>query len=70
MEENEEDRMYDFGNSSMLNDRTRVYKGASWKDRAYWVSPGNRRFLNENLATDYIGFRCVMDRVGSPIGNW
>jgi sulfatase modifying factor 1 len=70
MEENETDRMYDFGTSSMLNNRARVYKGASWKDRAYWISPGNRRFLQENLSTDYIGFRCVMDRVGSPIGNW
>jgi len=70
MTENEEDKMYDFGTSSMLDNKARVYKGASWNDRAYWLSPGNRRFLDENLSTDFIGFRCVMDRVGSPIGNW
>jgi len=29
------------------------------------MSPGTRRFLEENLATDFIGFRCAMDRVGS-----
>ena len=36
--------MYDYGNSSMITDRTRVYKGGSWKDRAYWLNPGTRRF--------------------------
>ena len=34
--------MYDYGNSSMITDRTRVYKGGSWKDRAYWLNPGTR----------------------------
>ena len=45
-------------------------KGASWKDRAYWLSPGTKRFLDENLSTEYIGFRCAMTRVGSPVGNY
>ncbi len=56
--------MYDEG-ASLINDRTRVYKGGSWKDRQHWLTPGTRRFLDENLATDDIGFRCVIDRMGS-----
>jgi gliding motility-associated lipoprotein GldJ len=60
--------MYDFGMTSMINDKARVFKGGSWKDNSYWMMPANRRFLDENLATDYIGFRCAMDRVGSPTG--
>ena len=56
--------MYDYGNKSLIGNTTRVYKGGSWKDRAYWLSPGTRRFLEEDQSTDYIGFRCAMDRVG------
>jgi formylglycine-generating enzyme required for sulfatase activity len=52
----------------MIDDQARVYKGGSWKDRAYWMSPGARRFLDQRLSTDYIGFRCAMQRVGSPTG--
>ncbi|MEE2954177.1 MAG: gliding motility lipoprotein GldJ [Bacteroidota bacterium] len=58
--------MYDYGNSSLITDRTRVYKGGSWKDRAYWLNPGTRRYLDQDQATDAIGFRCAMDRLGSP----
>ena len=61
--------MYDYGNSSMITDRTRVYKGGSWKDRAYWLNPGTRRFLDQDQASDHIGFRCAMDRVGAPKSN-
>ena len=63
-------QMYDYSITSMINDKARVYKGGSWKDGQYWLSPGARRFLDENEATDYIGFRCAMIRVGSPIGNY
>jgi len=59
---------YDFGATTMIDDHARVYKGGSWKDRAYWMSPGARRYLDEKHATDYIGFRCAMVRLGSPIG--
>ena len=61
--------MYDNGKSSMINDRARIYKGGSWRDRAYWLSPGSKRFLDETQATDYIGFRCAMTRVGSPVSS-
>ena len=53
---------------SMLNDQVRVYKGGSWKDRAYWLSPGERRYLLETEARDDLGFRCAMTRVGTPTG--
>lgn len=50
---------------SMVSDFARVYKGGSWKDIPYWSAPGSRRYLDEDEATDYIGFRCAMARVGS-----
>ena len=62
-------QMYDYSMTSMINDNARVYKGASWKDRAYYLSPGTRRFLDENQSTDFIGFRCAMVRVGSPVAG-
>ncbi|MBM78164.1 MAG: hypothetical protein CL846_06755 [Crocinitomicaceae bacterium] len=54
--------------SSLISDNSRVYKGASWKDRAYYLSPGTRRFLEQDRSTATIGFRCAMDRIGSPTG--
>ncbi|MEO6883541.1 MAG: SUMF1/EgtB/PvdO family nonheme iron enzyme [Bacteroidia bacterium] len=60
--------MYEYAKTSMINDNAKVYKGGSWRDRAYWMSPGTRRFLDQRQATDYIGFRCAMTRVGSPTG--
>ncbi len=53
---------------SLMNDQVRVYKGGSWKDRAYWLSPGERRFLIETESRDDLGFRCAMIRVGTPTG--
>jgi hypothetical protein len=54
-------------NSSLINDQARVFKGGSWKDGPFYLSPGVRRFLDQGKATDYIGFRCAMDRVGPPM---
>jgi formylglycine-generating enzyme required for sulfatase activity len=51
--------------TTLISDKSRVYKGGSWADRVYWLSAGNRRFLDEDKATATIGFRCAMDRVGS-----
>ncbi|MBN1950437.1 MAG: SUMF1/EgtB/PvdO family nonheme iron enzyme [Bacteroidales bacterium] len=65
-------RMYksDIGDeSSLITDQSRVYKGGSWRDRAYWMTPGARRFLDEKGTRDDLGFRCAMIRVGSPGGN-
>lgn len=50
--------------TTMINDDVRVYKGGSWRDRAYWLDPAQRRYFPQDMATDYIGFRCAMSRVG------
>lgn len=60
---------YDFGRTSLVNNHSRVYKGGSWNDRAYFLSPGTRRWLDEKQSTATLGFRCAMTRVGSPTGN-
>jgi len=60
--------LYNSGFSTLVDDKARVVKGGSWKDRAYYMSPGARRFLDENQSTDWLGFRCAMARVGSPVG--
>jgi len=46
--------------TTLVNDDVRVYKGGSWRDRAYWLDPAQRRYLPQDMATDYIGFRCSM----------
>lgn len=50
--------------TTLINDESRVYKGGSWRDRAYWLDPAQRRYFPQDMATDYIGFRCAMSRVG------
>lgn len=55
-------REYD---STLINNETRVVKGGSWKDYAYWLDPAQRRFYPQDMATDYIGFRNAMSRVGA-----
>lgn len=57
--------MYDYGGTSLITDKSRVVKGGSWNDPAYYLSPGVRRFLDEDAAASTIGFRCAMIRVGS-----
>ena len=60
---------YGYGVTTLVSDKSRVIKGGSWNDRAYWLSPGTRRYLEEDQAMSTIGFRCAMDRMGSPEGN-
>ena len=57
------ERMYD-RDFSLINDHVRVYKGGSWLDRPYWLSPGTRRYLAEDQSRNDIGFRCAMSRIG------
>lgn len=54
--------------TTLISDKSKVFKGGSWRDRAYWLNPGTRRYLDEDMSRATIGFRCAMDRVGSPIG--
>ncbi len=61
--------------TTLIDDNVRVYKGGSWRDRAYWLDPASRRYFPQDMATDYIGFRCAMSKVGpksnkkTPRGN-
>lgn len=70
----ESDKMYIRGDEkytgimSLVSNHSRVYKGGGWKDRAYWLTPGARRFLDEKQSREDLGFRCAMIRVGSPSG--
>ncbi len=50
--------------ANMISKTARVYKGGSWKDRAIWLNPGNRRHMEQTKCTSDIGFRCVMGIVG------
>ena len=55
----------DSNRTTLINNAVRVYKGGSWRDRDYWLDPAQRRYFPQDMATDYIGFRCAMSRVGS-----
>ena len=60
---------YGYGITSLISDKSRVIKGGSWDDMPYWLSPGARRFMEQNQASSTVGFRCAMTRLGSPEGN-
>jgi formylglycine-generating enzyme len=63
-----ENPMYNsaFGNAApRISNLTRIYKGGSWKDRPYWLSPGTVRYMDERKSTNDIGFRCSMTHLGS-----
>ncbi|MEO0900212.1 MAG: SUMF1/EgtB/PvdO family nonheme iron enzyme [Bacteroidota bacterium] len=47
-------------------DNVKVYRGGSWNDIAYYLSPGVRRYFPADSSHATIGFRCAMIRVGSP----
>ena len=51
--------------TTLIDNEVRVYKGGSWRDREYWLDPAQRRYLPQTMATDDIGFRNAMSRVGS-----
>lgn len=52
--------------SSGLTNTVRVYKGGGFNDRAFYLNPSTRRYLEQARAKDDLGFRCAMDRIGSP----
>ncbi|MBS9774034.1 MAG: gliding motility lipoprotein GldJ [Tenacibaculum sp.] len=55
--------------TTLISNKTRVYKGGSWADREYWLDPAQRRYYPEFLSTNYIGFRCATDKVGTMMMN-
>ena len=55
-----------YGITTLVNDRSRVYKGGSWNDRAYWLNPATRRFMQQDETSAEMGFRSAMTLVGAP----
>lgn len=60
----EENKLY-YGVTTLVNNKSRVYKGGSWDDQAQWLNPAARRHLQEDESTADIGFRCAMTMLGS-----
>jgi formylglycine-generating enzyme required for sulfatase activity len=60
---------YEYGKYTLINDKSRVVKGGSWADRLYWLSPGARKFKDQDKGSRLIGFRCAMARLGGQNGN-
>lgn len=48
------------------DDNIKVYRGGSWADFAYFLTPGSRRYMAADTSSNAVGFRCVMTRLGSP----
>jgi len=57
-----------YGKTTLVSDKSRVYKGGSWNDRAYWLNPGTRRFMQQDESDAMTGFRCAMTMVGTSFG--
>lgn len=57
-----------YGKTTLINNKSRVYKGGSWNDRAYWLNPGTRRFMQQDESNAMTGFRCAMTMVGNVFG--
>jgi gliding motility-associated lipoprotein GldK len=51
------------------NEPRKIIKGGSWKDVAYFLETGTRTYEFRSERRSYIGFRCVMDRLGSVPGR-
>jgi len=62
-------REYDKSNerTTLIDNEIRVIKGGSWRDRAYWLDPAQRRFYPQDMSTDYIGFRNAMSMAGAQV---
>jgi len=55
-----------YGTTSLVSDHSKVYKGGSWNDMAFWLNPATRRFMDEDASSSMVGFRCAMTLVGAP----
>ncbi len=65
----DENIKYLYGETTLVSNKSKVYKGGSWADRLFWLSPGTRRYKDEDKSDRTIGFRCAMIRVGGAAGN-
>ena len=55
---------YESGVNTLISNKSRVYKGGSWKDRPYWLNPGTRRYMDQDKSSSTIGFRCASSAFG------
>ncbi|MFD0793212.1 SUMF1/EgtB/PvdO family nonheme iron enzyme [Mucilaginibacter litoreus] len=55
-----------YGTTTLVHDRSKVYKGGSWNDMAYWLNPSTRRYMDQDQSSAEVGFRCAMTMVGAP----
>lgn len=62
-------QMYEYGQTTLISDKSRVYKGGSWADGPHYLSPSVRRYMNEDESSSTIGFRCAMNKFGSALAN-
>ncbi len=53
-----------YGHTTLTNDRSKVYKGGSWDDMAYWLNPATHRSKDQGEAAADLGFRCAMTNLG------
>ncbi|WP_379969145.1 gliding motility lipoprotein GldJ [Epilithonimonas sp. UC225_85] len=51
--------------TTQISDYSRVVKGGSWLDSAYWLDPGQRRFKDQTKGFGWIGFRVAQDAKNS-----
>jgi len=61
--------IYQTGVNTLISNKSRVYKGGSWKDGLYWLNPGTRRFLDQDKSSNTIGFRCAISAFGMDNNN-
>ncbi|MBR1929306.1 MAG: SUMF1/EgtB/PvdO family nonheme iron enzyme [Paludibacteraceae bacterium] len=50
-----------------ISNKSRVYKGGSWRDRIYWLNPSTRRYMDQDKCASTIGFRCAVSAIGDEI---
>jgi sulfatase modifying factor 1 len=55
-----------YGVTTLISDKSKVYKGGSWNDRAYWLNPAARRYMDQDESSAEVGFRCAMNYEGPP----
>jgi sulfatase modifying factor 1 len=58
-----------YGVTTLVNDHSKVFKGGSWNDRAMWLNPATRRYMDQGEASAEVGFRCAMSMVGTSEVN-
>ncbi|MBY0245111.1 MAG: formylglycine-generating enzyme family protein, partial [Sphingobacteriaceae bacterium] len=63
----EKDRDNDgiYGEITLINNRSRVYKGGGWNDQVLWLTPAARRHMQQDDSAADIGFRCAMTMLGN-----